>query len=146
MRWSTSRGVKSTSRLRKLKRTPRTPARRFERIDHGAIVLGMARGLDDHVLVEAEEVAQREQLFLRRIARRVFALGRVRKFGLGAEHVAVRINRVRWRLESRLRWIGMERDVARRHRHARYSFKPSPPPATRPARHQRTWWGARVYR
>ena len=90
---------------------------RFERVDHRAIVLGMGRGLHNHVLVEAEKIAQREQLFLRRVARRVFALRRVRKFVFRTEHMAMRINRARRRLELRLRRVGMERDIARRHRH-----------------------------
>ena len=73
--------------------------RRFERVHHGAVVLAVAGGLDDHVLVEAEKVAQREQLFLRRIAGRVFALRRIGEFGLRPEHVAMRIDRAGRRLE-----------------------------------------------
>ena len=105
MRSSTSRGVKSTSRLTKLKRTPAHAGAvhplelvvghlladegdalglvvgRLERVDHRAIVLAVAGRLHDHVLVEAEEIAQREQLLLGRVAGRVFALRRVGKLG-----------------------------------------------------------------
>jgi hypothetical protein len=70
----------------------------IERIDHGAVVLGVAGRLHDDVLVEAQKIAQREQLFLRRVARRVFALRRVGKFRLRTEHVAMRIDRARRRL------------------------------------------------
>src|SRR5208282_5028784 len=90
----------------------------------------VTRGLHDDVLVEAEKIAQREQLFLGRVAGRVFALGRIGKFCFGAEHMAMRIDRAGRRLEFRLRWIGVEGDVTRRHRHATYSiffssFRPS---------------------
>ena len=47
-----------------------------QRVDHRAVVRVVAGRLHDHVLVEAEEVAQREQLLLRRVARRVLALRR----------------------------------------------------------------------
>ena len=116
---SSSFGVKSTSRLTKLKRTPRTPARvqllqlaigdaalhgghaaraavrRAAGIDHRAVVGAVAGGLHDHVAREAEVVAQREQLRLAGVARRVLALGRVRKLLAGAEHVAVRVDAAR---------------------------------------------------
>ena len=190
MRCSTSRGVKSTSRLRKLKRTPRTPALSihfssssvtssptkatplalpFEASSASTMArlsLEWHERLHDHVLVEAEKIAQREQLFLRRVARRVFALRRIGKFRLRPEHMAMRIDRARRRLEFRLRRIGMERDVTRRHRHAASplncharegGFNPdvtdrrlrdvsSPAPATRPGRRRRTWWRARACR
>ena len=85
-------GVTSTSRLTKLKRTPRTPAscssaarasvtsrftvatprarsvRAAQRVDQRAVVRAVAGGLHDHVALEAQEIAQREQLFLRRVA------------------------------------------------------------------------------
>src|SRR5262245_35638326 len=93
-----------------------------ERIDQRAIVLGVARRLHDHVLVEAEKVAQREQLFLGCVARRVFALGRVGKFAFRTEHMAVRIDGARRRNVFRLRRIGMKRDIAWTHRHGACSF------------------------
>ncbi len=121
----------------------------FERIDHRPIVLAVAGRLHDHVLVEPEEIAQREQLFLGRVAGRVFALGRVGKFRLRAEHVAVRIDRARRRPVFRLRRVGMERDVACAHRHGVRLQKsvstPAQAPARRPARRRRTWWRARAW-
>src|SRR5262249_57441293 len=68
-------------------------------------------GLEDEVLVEAEEVAQREELLLRRVARRVLALGRERKRRLRPEHVAVRAHRAGRRRICRLRRVRMERDI-----------------------------------
>ena len=76
--------------------------RGFERVHHGAVVLAVTAGLHDHVLVEAEKVPQREQLFLRRIAWGVFALRRIGEFGLRPEHMAMRVNRARRRLEHGL--------------------------------------------
>ena len=64
--------------------------RAFERIDQRPVVGVVTGRLHDHVLVEAEEVAQREQLLLRRVARGVFALRRERKLRLRPEHVAMR--------------------------------------------------------
>jgi hypothetical protein len=64
---------------------PRTPA-------SCAVVGAVAGRLHDHVLVEAEEVAQREQLVFRRVARRVLPLGRVRKLRAWTEDVAVRVH------------------------------------------------------
>src|SRR5262249_36409003 len=93
--------------------------RAFERIDHRAIVLRMTGCLHDDVLVEAEKVAQREQLLLRRVTRGVFALARIRKFAFGPEPVAVRIDGARRRRKFRLRRIGMKGDVAWTHRHGR---------------------------
>ena len=82
----------------------------------------MAGRLHDHVLIEAEKVAQREQLLLGRIAGRVFALGRVGKRRFRAEHMAMRIDRTRRWLVFRLRRIGMKRDVAGAHGHGMVSF------------------------
>ena len=133
---STSRGVKSTSRLTKLKRVPRTPAacislqlgvgdvaidrrhaarpvvRRAQRVDERAVVGAVAGGLHDDVLVEAEAIAQREELLLRRIARRVLPLRRVRELVAGAEHVAVRVHRAGGNLERRDRRIRVKRQPA----------------------------------
>ena len=103
-----SSGSASTRRLTKLKRTPRTPAacsrvqlvvgdaraRRWRprapcrrsaasASTHGAVVGAVAGRLHDHVAREAEKIAQRAQLFLRRVAGRVFALGRVRELRAG---------------------------------------------------------------
>ena len=88
-----------------------------ERIDHRAVVLGVAGRLDNDVVVEAEKVAQREQLLLRRVARCVFALRRVGKFALRAEDVTMRIDRAQRRFVFRFRRIGMERNVPGTHRH-----------------------------
>ncbi len=57
----------------------RSVVRRTQRVHERPIVGAVAGGLHDHVLVEAETVAQREELFLRGVARRVFPLGRVRE-------------------------------------------------------------------
>jgi hypothetical protein len=58
--------------------TPRAlPFDALQRIDQRAVVGAVAGGLHDHVLVEAQVVAQREQLLLAGVARRVLALGRV---------------------------------------------------------------------
>jgi hypothetical protein len=54
----------------------------LECVHRGAIVLAMAARLHDHALVEAEKVAQREELLLWRVAGRVFALGRIGEFSL----------------------------------------------------------------
>ena len=123
---SSSRGVKSTRRLTKLKRTPRTPAScrspqlavgdaaadgghaarpaaaRAARVGHRAVVRAVAGGLHDDVAREAEVVAQREQLRLARVAGGVLPLGRVRELRARAEHVAVRVHRAGRRREPRL--------------------------------------------
>jgi len=101
-----------------------------KRIDHGAVVFGVTRGLDDHILIEAEKVAQREQLLLRRITGRVFALRRIGKFRLGAEHMTMGIDGARRRFEFRFRRIGMERNVTRRHRHVEFLLLVIPGRAT----------------
>ena len=120
-------GVKSTRRLTKLKRTPRTPAawrllqlfvarrcagpsrrrapcrrsqdrrrpsRDCRRRDRSPARSRCARSRDGRAARRAE---------LARVAGRVFALGRVRKFRAGAEHVAMRVDRARRRHEARLR-------------------------------------------
>src|SRR5262249_26673212 len=118
-----------------------------ERVDQRAIVLGVAGRLHDHVLVEAEKVAQREQLFLGRVTGRVFALGRVGKFAFRPEHVAVRIDGARWRDVLRLRRIGMKRDIAWAHRHGPFPSRASNPARARANRlgpPPRTWSRARV--
>src|SRR5262249_49788811 len=96
--------------------------RAFERIDHRAVVFAVARRLNDHVLVEAEKVAQRGELLLGRIARRVFALGRVGELALVPEPVAGRVARPRRRPIFRLGGIGVEGDVAWTHRHGGVSL------------------------
>ncbi len=48
-------------------------------------------------------VAQREELSLAGVAGRVFALGRVRELGAGAEHVAMRVDRAGRQREAGLR-------------------------------------------
>ena len=77
----------------------RSAAGMDERIDHGAVVGAVAGGLHHDVAGEAEMVAQRVELLLRRIAGRVFALRRERKFGARAEHMAVRVHRACRHLE-----------------------------------------------
>src|SRR5690606_11726107 len=67
----------------------------------------MAGGLHDDVSREAQKIAQREQLLRRGIARRIFPLRRIWKHRAGAEDMAMRVHRARWRLEARLRRIGM---------------------------------------
>src|SRR5262249_9687381 len=72
-----------------------------------------AARLHDHVLVETQKVAEREELLFGRVHRRVFALGRVREAARRPEHVAMRIDRARGRRKTRLRRIGMKRNVRR---------------------------------
>ena len=84
-----------------------------ERVDQRAIVRVMTGRLHDHVLVEAEKIAQRKQFFLWRIAGRVFPFRRERKRRLRTEHMAMRVDRARRRLVFRLRRIGVEGDVTR---------------------------------
>ncbi len=84
-----------------------------ERVDQRGVVLAVAARLDDDVLVEAEIVAELKQLLLRRIDRRVFALGRIGEAARGTEDVAMRIDRARRNLEARLRRVRMERNVRR---------------------------------
>jgi hypothetical protein len=63
----------------------------------------MTRRLDDDVLVEAEMIAQREQLGLRRVARRVLPLRRVGKLLARSKNVTVRVDRTGRDREGRLR-------------------------------------------
>src|SRR5262249_24988899 len=126
---------------------PRLVGGAFERVHHRPIVLAVARGLHDHVLVEAEKVAQREQLLLGSVARGVLALRRMGKAALRPEHGAVRIDRARRRPVLRLRRVGMERDVACAHRHrwrllaaSVLATRRARARATRPAPRRRTWW------
>ena len=85
------------------------PATRVQqRIDQRPVVGAVAGGLHDHVALEAQKVAQRKQLILRRVARRVLALGRKRKLRGGAEHMAVRIDRARRHTPARLGRIRMK--------------------------------------
>jgi hypothetical protein len=78
---------------------------RAQRIDQRAIVGAVAGGLDDDVLVEAQSIAQREELLLRGIRWRVLAFGRVRKHVARPEDVAMCIHRSRRDLERRCRGI-----------------------------------------
>ena len=59
------------------------PGRALERVHDGAIVVAVAGGLHDDVALEAEEIAQGEELLLGRVAGRVFALRRIGKCGSG---------------------------------------------------------------
>ncbi len=76
----------------------------------------MAGRLDDHVALETEEIAQREQLLLGRVAGRVLALGRIGEHVARAEHVAVGVHRAGGRLVAGLSGIGVERQVVGVHR------------------------------
>src|SRR5437763_12502697 len=84
-----------------------------QRVEQRRIVRPMAARLHDHVLVEAEEIAQREELLLGRIDGCVFTFRGVGEFGGRPEHMAMRVHRARRRYEARLRRIGMEGDVGR---------------------------------
>ena len=70
-----------------------------ERVDERAVVVAVAGRLHDHVAREAEEVAECEELLLRRVARRVFALRRVGENSPRTEHMTVRVHRARRRPE-----------------------------------------------
>jgi hypothetical protein len=63
----------------------------------------MTRRLHDDVLVEAEVIAQREELFLGSVARRVLPFRRVGKLLARAEHVAMGVNGARRHSERGLR-------------------------------------------
>ena len=89
----------------------------LQRIHHGPVVLAVTARLDDHVFVQAEKITQREELLLRRIARRVFALRRIGKSRFRSEHVTMGIDRARWGPVFRLGRIAMKRNVAGAHRH-----------------------------
>ena len=78
-----------------------------ERVDHRAVVGAVTRRLHDHVARDAEMVAQRVELMLRRIARRVFPLRRVRKLRARTEHMAMRVNGAGRQLEPGLGWTGI---------------------------------------
>ncbi len=71
-------------------------------VGHRAIVGPVAGRLHDHVAREAEVIAQREQLRLRGVAGRVFALGRIGEFGARPEDMAMRIDRAFRQDEARL--------------------------------------------
>ena len=70
-------------------------------IDECAVIAPVAGRLDDDVALEAEIIAQFEQLLLRRVAGRVFAFRRVGEFVGGAEDMAMRIHGTGMRHESR---------------------------------------------
>src|SRR5208282_1265353 len=70
-------------------------------VDHRAVVGAVAGRLNDDVAGKAQVIAEREELRLARVAGRVLALGRVREFGAGAEHVAMRIGAARRDPEAR---------------------------------------------
>ncbi len=123
--------------LTKLKRTPRTPPRcepvvvgiaeavvhdgdaaialgiGRDAIEHRRVVGAVAARLHDHGAVDAEMVVQRRQHFLRRVFRRVAAVGRVREPVARPEHVAMGVARARRQLEARLAAARRERRVAR---------------------------------
>jgi hypothetical protein len=80
-----------------------------QRIDQRAVVGVMAGRLHDHVLVEAEEVAALRKVSFGASHGVYLRLGANGKHCLRPEHVAVRVDRARRRLELRLRRIGMER-------------------------------------
>ena len=91
----------------------------FERIDHRPVVLAVAGRLNNHVLVEAKKIAQREQFLLWCVTGCVFAFRRVRKLVLGAEHMAMRVDRTRRRFKVRLGRMRIERNVTGTHRHVK---------------------------
>src|ERR1700722_16392440 len=60
----------------------------------------MTSRLHDDVAIEAETVAQSEQLRLAGVAGGVFALGRVRELGSGSEHMAMRVDGSTWKRKA----------------------------------------------
>src|SRR6202035_2148263 len=70
----------------------RSALARKQGVDHRAVVGAMTGRLHDHVAIESEVITQREQLRLARVARVVFALGRIRKLGPRPEHMAMRVD------------------------------------------------------
>src|SRR5437660_2955837 len=82
-----------------------------KRVDERAIVVAVAGRLHDDIALEPEKIAQREQLFLRRVAWRVFALRCVGKRPLRSEDVAMRVHRTRRYREAGLRRSRIKRQV-----------------------------------
>ncbi len=80
-------------------------------VHQGAVVRAVATGLHDHIALEAQKVAQGEQLFLGGVAGGVLAAGMIGKHVARAEHVAVRVHRALGRDEGRLGWIGHKRQI-----------------------------------
>jgi hypothetical protein len=76
--------------------------------------------LHDHVAREAEEIAQMVEIGFARIAGRVLALRRIRKFIAGPKDVAMRVDGTGRHRERRLRRIRMEL-VEIEHRHVKFS-------------------------
>ena len=85
----------------------RLAVRMRQRIHHRAVVGAVAGGLHDDIAREAEVVAQREQLLLAGVARRVLALRREGELRAGAEHVAVRVDGTGRQLEAGLARVGV---------------------------------------
>src|SRR5207244_11636028 len=86
---------------------PCSPGGSSQRIDQGAIVGTVTRGLNDDVALKPEVIPEAPELHLRRIARRVAALGGVGKMRAGSEHVTVSIHRSLGRYEARATGRGM---------------------------------------
>ncbi len=130
-RWWPGRpsGRYSTRRLRKLNRTPRTPASSSRRSSVSVMsgrtvamprarpsadwtastmarVVGSVAGrLYDDVAADPQTVAQREELVLARITRGVLAFRRERELGGGAEDMAVGVDRSGRQSEARRRRV-----------------------------------------
>jgi hypothetical protein len=89
-----------------------------ERVDERTVVVAVAGRLHDDVALEPEVVAQREQLFLRGIAGRVLALGRIGEGIARPEYVAVRIHGPGRHRETRLRRVRVKGQIVGIHGHA----------------------------
>src|SRR5690606_16176575 len=76
---------------------------RADSVDHRGVVRPVTGGLHDDVLVEAEVVAQREQLLLGGVAGGVLALRRIWELSAGSEDVAVSVDGSRGQGEA---WRG----------------------------------------
>jgi len=87
-----------------------------QRIDDSAVVGAVTGRLHEHIALEAEVIAQRPELLLRRIARCVLALGCEREALAGTEHVTVRINAAGWQPETRPRRLRVKGQPAGVHR------------------------------
>src|SRR6187549_3815416 len=81
-----------------------------QRVNECPIVGAVTGRLNDDVLIEAEMIAESEELVLRGIARRVLALRRVRKLIAGPEYMTMRVDGAGRDFEHRYRrvWVNWQ--------------------------------------
>ena len=71
-------------------------------VEQGTVVSAVASGLHNHVFSKPQVLAQRKQLFFRRVARRVLALRCIGKLRTRAKHMTMRIDRTSRQDKARL--------------------------------------------